>query len=341
MDQKDSRKDGAFRTNIGGQALIEGIMMRGPDKVAAVARRPDGTLAVQEQPYIPLKERNALLGLPVVRGAASLVVSLAVGMKTLMWAAEQVLEEETPEDADSPPETPEPPEPRDPSAGAKTAKAKKSDTGLLVISLLLGLVLAVGLFTVLPTFLGGLIARWTGDGFLRNLLETLLRVLILVGYMLAVSQMKDIKRVFAYHGAEHKTIACYEAGQPLTPENVKRFPRFHPRCGTSFLLMVLLVSLVAFMLVGLVLTRWVDLGHPLIRVATRLAILPFVAGIAYEINRFIGAHDNGFTRFLRAPGLWLQRITTKEPDGDMIAVGIDALSRVIPAKQADAEWGRE
>ncbi|MDR0249681.1 MAG: DUF1385 domain-containing protein [Oscillospiraceae bacterium] len=294
-----------FRTAIGGQALIEGILMRGPGKTAMVARTPAGIVA-EEKEYTPLKEKNKILGFPLIRGVANFSLSMYDGMKALTWSAEQAVEEEEKE-----------------SAGSKLVMAA---------GVLLGLALAIGLFTVLPSFIGGLLSPRTGDGVLRNLTETGLRLSVLILYMLAVSRMKDIRRVFAYHGAEHKTIACYEAGEELTADNVKKYSRFHPRCGTSFLLMVVLISLLAFM--------WVSFNNLFVRVALRLAMLPIVVAAAYEVNRLIGRHDNALTFVLRAPGLWLQRITTREPDESMIEVGIDALSRVVPPQKGADEWGR-
>lgn len=350
-----AKKD-KFRTNIGGQALIEGIMMRGPDKVAIVVRRPDKTLAIKEEPYIPLKQRNKLLGLPLVRGACSLVISLISGMNALMWAAEQALDED-----DKPKVTKkleetieklneaEGAEKQETSESSDTAMgkmgvSKKEEKGIFVMAIILGLAIAVGLFIVLPNFLGGLLFNRFGedvDRVYRVLFETSVRVALLVLYMLAVSRMKDIQRTFSYHGAEHKAIACYEAGEPLTVENVTRHTRFHPRCGTSFLLMVMLVSFGAFLLIEIPIRNYVDTGNLLIRSGIKLAILPLVVGVTYEINRYIGAHDNWFTRFLRAPGIWLQRITTNEPDESMIEIGIEALTCVLPSQQADAEWGKE
>lgn len=337
MDKKE-----AFRTNIGGQALIEGIMMRGPDKTAVVVRLPDGTTEAKEDPYIPLKQRSPLLALPVVRGAVSFVLSLMLGGQALMWAAERALNEETgdPKKSDIPDETADQTNTTDQARDIKP-KSKASERGEKVaftVAIVLGLLLAVGLFTVLPTLI---FSHWTGGKLGRNLLETLLRLVILVLYMLLVSRGKDIQRVFSYHGAEHKTIACYEANEELTVENVRRFSRFHPRCGTSFLLMVVLVSLLVFILVSALTEGVLDTNNSLIRIGLKLALLPFVVGFTYEINRFVGAHDNGFTRFLRAPGLWLQRITTREPDDSMIEVGISALTLVIPVSKVDAEWGRE
>jgi uncharacterized protein YqhQ len=291
---------------IGGQALIEGILMRGPNKTAMVARAPDG-LRVKEKEYTPLKEKYKICALPLVRGVANFALSMSDGMRALTWSAEQATEEEEAG-----------------GAGSKFA---------MFLGVVLGLALAVGLFTVLPSFLGGLLSVYTGSGVRRNLVETAFRLIVLVSYMLLVSQLKDIKRVFAYHGAEHKTIACYEAGEELTLGNVRQHSRFHPRCGTSFLLMVVLISLLAFM--------WVTFSNLFVRVALRLSLLPLVVAAAYEVNRFVGRHDNAFTITLRAPGLWLQRITTREPDDSMLEVGISALSLVVPAEKGTDEWGND
>ncbi len=315
-------KDGVFRTAIGGQALIEGIMMRGPEKTAYVARTPDG-LEAKEEPTPAPKKKFSPAGWPVIRGVVGFALSLIVGMRALSWSAAFFPEEEG-----------------EPSKFErwlyKTFGSKGVEKFVTGAAMVLGVLLAVGLFTFLPTLIGSLLEPFLGSGFLRNLAETLLRVLLLLGYMLLVSRMKDIQRVFGYHGAEHKSIACYEARKPLTVENVRSFSRRHPRCGTSFLLTVVLISLVAFMLV----TGFHTVDNYFLRVLIRLAILPLVVGVSYEINRYIGMHDGPVSRFLRAPGLWMQGLTTREPDDSMIEVAIKALEMVVPAeKDADA-WER-
>lgn len=311
-----------FKTTIGGQALMEGIMMRGPERTVAVVRAPEG-LVYKESDTKLLKDRYPIAGVPVIRGAIALVSSLKMGMEYLTWSAEYYPEEET-----------DKPSKLDLWLEKHSKGAEKVVMG---VAMVLAVILAVGLFTVLPTFLGGLLEPVLGSGFLRNLCETLLRVALLIGYMALVSRMKDIKRTFMYHGAEHKSIACYEAGEALTVENVRRHSRFHPRCGTSFLLTAVLTSLIVFLLMSSVFT-FLDWNNNLLRVGVRLLMLPLVVGVSYEINRYAGAHDNVFSRILRAPGLWLQRLTTVEPDDGMIEVGIEALTRVIPAQRGKDAW---
>jgi uncharacterized protein YqhQ len=199
------------------------------------------------------------------------------------------------------------------------------------IAVAFGIALSVGIFMLLPAFLTGLFGMESMPGIVRNLIEGGVRMVILVGYLALVSRMKDIQRVFSYHGAEHKSIACYEAREELTVENVRRHSRFHPRCGTSFLLMVVIIGIVVFSIV-------VPFENLVIRVAARLVLLPVVVSLTYELNRFVGRHDNPVSRFVRAPGLWLQRLTTNEPDDSMIEVGIAALKMVIPEKKGDDEW---
>ncbi len=316
-----------FKTTIGGQALIEGIMMRGPQKTAIVVRAPDGIQSKVEETVSP-KKKYPVLGVPFIRGAVNFALSMKIGMSALNYSASFF-----PEDEDA-----------EPSKFDKWLEAKlgskKVEKLIIGVAMVLGILLAVGLFTVLPTFLGSLLRPALGDGFLRNLAETLIRLLLLLGYMVLVSRMKDIQRVFSYHGAEHKTIACYEAGDELTVENVRRFTRMHPRCGTSFLLTVVIISLFVFLITQSLFASlaW---ANPVIRVLIRLAMLPFVVAISYELNQLIGKHDNALTRFLRAPGLWMQNLTTREPDDSMIEVGIEALKLVAPEREGDDAWGTE
>ncbi|MDR0325774.1 MAG: DUF1385 domain-containing protein [Oscillospiraceae bacterium] len=312
-----------FRTSIGGQALLEGVMMRGPAKYAAVVRTPEG-LVVKEEAAPFLKEKNRVLGWLFIRGVCNFVQSMAIGMKALFWSADQVEITE--------------------ATNVKPAE-KGIGKGWFALSGLLALVLVIGLFTVLPTYIGGLLSPWVGEqSFLRNAAETLLRLVILLTYMILVSQTKDIKRTFAYHGAEHKCIAAYEAGGELTVEGARQFSRFHPRCGTSFLLTVVLISMITFLLVSIPLQSLEignRLGNNFIRVGIRLSLLPFVVAISYELNRLIGRTDNIFSRIIRAPGIWMQRITTREPDDGMIEVALDALKRVVPEEEGKDAWGTE
>lgn len=308
-------KSKTFRTTIGGQALIEGIMMRGPEKTAIAVRKPEG-IVLKSDPNKLLKDKYPVVGWIFIRGVVGFVSSMAVGMKALTWSAEQFPEDEG-----------------EPGKLEKwlTAHFKNADKVVTGFALVLGLLLALGLFTFLPTFLGGLAAPHVGSGLWRNLIETGIRLVLLIGYMLLVSRMKDIQRTFSYHGAEHKTIACYEAGAELTVENVRPYTRFHPRCGTSFLLTVVIISLISFM--------WVTFGNPIVRIALRLALLPLVVAVSYEVNRLIGRFDNPVTRFFRAPGIWMQHLTTREPDDSMLEVGIAALIAVIPAQKGADDWG--
>ncbi|MCL1808065.1 MAG: DUF1385 domain-containing protein [Oscillospiraceae bacterium] len=327
-----------FRTSIGGQALLEGVMMRGPKKYAAVVRTPEGLISKEEPAPYP-KEKNRILGWVFIRGVCNFVQSMAIGMKTLFWSADQVAasDGECPAESDT----------TDQSEARSREKAQPSGIGkgLFAVTMVIALVLVVGLFTVLPTFIGGLLSPWIGEqSFARNAAETGMRLVILLTYMILVSLTKDIQRTFAYHGAEHKAIAAYEAGDELTVENVRLRSRFHPRCGTSFLLTVVLVSMIAFLLISLPLQRLEfgsKMGNIFIRTGLRLSLLPFVVAISYEINRLVGRTDSILSKIVRSPGIAMQRITTREPTDDMIEVAVDALQRVIPEEEGTDKWGTE
>ena len=327
MEIGAKKKKDDFKTTIGGQALIEGIMMRGPQKTAIVVRAPDGLVSKVEDTLSP-KKKYPILGWLFIRGAVNFALSMKVGMSALNYSAAFYPEDEETE----------------PSKFDKWLEeklgSKKVEKLIIGVAMVLGLLLAVGLFTVLPTFLCSLLVPYIGTGFIRNLTETSIRLILLLGYMILVSRMKDIQRVFAYHGAEHKSIACYEAGDELTAENVKKRSRMHPRCGTSFLLTVVIISLFVFLLSQSLFTA-LEWKNTLVRIAARLAMLPFVVAVSYELNQLVGKHDNFLTRFLRAPGLWMQRLTTREPDDSMIEVGIEALRLVIPEHKGDDAWGSE
>ncbi len=307
---------GGFRTAIGGQAVIEGIMMRGMDKAAVVVRAPEGVVT-ETWPVDPPRPKSHVLAWPFVRGLPNFVSSMRLGYKALNFSANYYPEEENAK----------------PSKLDQWLEKHKGAvmSVLTVVAMLLGVVLALALFTLLPTWLGGLLQKATGmPTLVRSLCEGVLRVLIFLLYLLLVTRMKDIQRVFAYHGAEHKTIACYEAGQPLTVENVKTFTRFHPRCGTSFLLNVVIIGVLLFF--------WVTSTNLLVRLGLRLALLPVVVSLAYEFNRWTGRHENWLSRLLRTPGLWLQRLTTREPDDGMIEIGIQSLEMVRPEQQGSDTW---
>ena len=324
----DNPRSCSFRTSIGGQALIEGILMRGPKKQAIVCRTKDGLVEKVEELKL-VKDKYPILGWPLIRGCATFISSLVNGMKALSYSAEQVpLEEQgEPDKIDLWIEKHFPED-----------KAQKLIIGVAVV---LAIALSVGLFILLPNALVSLLGLLTPLSYrMGELVSGLLRVGILLGYMALVSRVKDIRRVFAYHGAEHKTIFCYEHGRALTVENVRPESRFHPRCGTSFLLVVVIVSL----LVNLVFSFFVPFDELskklqfLARTGCHLLLLPLVVAISYEINRWCGGHDNALSAILSAPGRWLQRITTNEPDDSMIDVAIRALSLVIPEEKGSDAW---
>ena len=307
-----------FRTSIGGQALIEGILMRGPKKQAIVCRTADGLVEKTEELRF-IKDRYPILGWPLIRGCAIFLSSMVKGMQALTYSANLVpieeqgepdkldkwIEEHFPEDT-----------------------AQKLVIGVAVV---MGVALSLFLFIFLPAFFVGLIKPLTGSFVVRNLAEGLVRIAILLGYMKLVTLSGDVKRLFSYHGAEHKTIFCYEHGKELTVENVRPESRFHPRCGTSFLLVVVAVSILV--------NSVVRLQNSFARMGAHLLLLPLVVGISYEINRWCGLHDNALSAALSAPGKWLQRITTNEPDDGMIECAIRALELVIPEEKGSDIWG--
>ena len=308
-----------FRTSIGGQALMEGILMRGPQKQAIVCRTKDG-LVEKVEDIVPLKEKCALLGLPIIRGAAALISSLANGMKALTYSAELL-----PEEMQGEPD----------KIDLWIEKHFSGETAqklIIAVAMVLGVALSMLLFLILPTFLGGLIPAIRDNFYARTLVEGLAKMVIFFCYMAMCAKMPEIARVFAYHGAEHKTIFCYEHGKDLTVENVRPESRFHPRCGTSFLLVVVLVSILV--------NSVVRVSNPFARIGCHLLLLPVVVGISYEINRWCGMHDNTLSAILSAPGKWLQRITTNEPDDDMIECAIRAMQLVIPEEKGSDEWGK-
>lgn len=315
-----------FKTMIGGQALIEGIMMMGPEKRAIVVRKPDGELEEKVDDRVLIKDKHPILGLPFIRGIFSFGSSMANGVKALMYSASFFPEDEEEEE-----------EPSRFELWLEERLGSEKAAGFFVtLAVILGVAFSVGLFILLPTALvgaGGVLAGGM-PMWLRNLLEGVVRVVIFMGYLILCSRMKDIRRVFSYHGAEHKTIFCYEKGLPLTVENVRAQPRHHPRCGTSFLFVVIVVAI----LVSSVVFSFIEVTNTFARMGLHLLMLPVVVGITYEINRFVGAHDNLLCRAVRAPGLWMQNFTTFEPDDSMIEVGIRALTLVLPSVKGKDAW---
>ena len=314
-----------FKTMCGGQALIEGIMMRGPEKEAIVVRKPDGELEVKVDPLKLVKTRHPWLGIPFIRGPVNFVDSMVHGVKALMYSAEFF-----PEDEDSPAE---------PSKLdlwlEKHLSSEKAMGFIVTLSVILGLGFSILLFFVLPTFITNFLKKWIASNLVLSLIEGAVRIAIFLIYLILMSQMKDMKRVFSYHGAEHQTIFCYENGLPLTVENVRKMPRHHPRCGTSFLFVIMAVAILIHAALG---ALGVDWGNFWILLAVRLGSLPIIVSITYEINRFVGRHDNFVTRILTAPGMWLQNWTTREPDDTMIEVGIKALELVLPEEKGADAW---
>ena len=305
-----------FKTSIGGQAIIEGVMMKGPKKSAMSIRKPDGTLYHEVWDNPGRKWYNKV---PFVRGIANFISSMVDGYKCLMKSAEistEGLEDENPSKFDMWLEE---------KFGDKLVKA----VGYL--SMVLGLCLALFLFMYLPSLivstLRGFLPHWS-----LSLIEGLVKMGLFIGYMAAVSLMPDMKRLFSYHGAEHKTIACFEAGEELTVENVRKHTRYHPRCGTSFIFLVLFISIILFSVVS-----WDSVA---VRVALKLLTLPLVMAIAYELIRLAGKHDNLFTRIVSWPGLKIQHLTTKEPDDGMIEAAIASIKAVLPEDVNEAVWGQ-
>ena len=307
----------AFKTSIGGQALIEGILMRGPKKQAIVCRTAEGLVEKVEELKLG-KDKYPILGWPFIRGLFIFLSSMINGMSALMYSAELVpLEDQEEDKLDK---------------WIKEHFSEDKATKLIIyIAVVLGIALSLFLFIFLPAFIVGLIAPLTESYVVRNLSEGLVRVIILLSYMKACTMMSDIKRLFSYHGAEHKAIYCYEHGKELTVENVREESRFHPRCGTSFLLVVVVVSILV--------NSVVRLDNSFARMGAHLLLLPIVVGISYEINRWCGRHDNWLSAALSAPGKWLQNITTYEPDDGMIEVAIRAMELVIPEEKGSDAWG--
>lgn len=323
-----------FKTAIGGQALIEGIMMLGPEKSATVVRAKDGIHTKVE----PRKKigKYSLRKIPFLRGILNFGTSMKTGVKALMYSADFFVEEDEEE-------APQKQSKIDAWLERKLS-SDKAQSAIITVAVIIGIAFSVGLFVVLPSLIGSFINNFiTENEIVRNLLEGMVRIVIFLLYLFLVSRMKDMRRVFAYHGAEHKTIRCYEAKLPLTVENVRKQTRLHPRCGTSFLFVVIVISILVFSVATILLrpiTPTFDSGilNALIRVVLKLLLLPIVVGISYEFNRIVGRYDNWLTHALSAPGMWLQYLTTNEPDDSMIEVGIEALTLVLPEKEGSDQW---
>lgn len=305
------------KTSIGGQALIEGVMMRGVDKVSMCVRLPDNTIDKEEW-SIKNNKSSFIFKTPIIRGIFNFIETMKLGYKCLMKSAEKASNEEV-----------------DQKEGKfeKFITEKFGDNFMkmfMYIGLVIGFLFSIILFMFLPAYIVDLFSRYVTIDIYKNVLEGILKFMIFVLYLWIVSNSKEIKRVFQYHGAEHKSIACYEAHQELTVENVKKFSRFHPRCGTSFILIVIVLSIVVF--------SYVSWSSIFIRTLLKVILLPLIVGIGYEIIKIVGRHDNILTRIISKPGLWVQKLTTKEPDDSQLEVAIAALSMVIPSSMEQDKW---
>ncbi|MBQ9078279.1 MAG: DUF1385 domain-containing protein [Ruminococcus sp.] len=309
MKNKNQPSGEKFKSKIGGQALIEGIMMLGPNMGAMACRLPDGSIDLETWEENNGKKAPWYKKTPLVRGCVSFVTSLVKGYKYMMKSAEKQLTEEEKEEEEL-------------SSGFVNV--------IMGIGMVLGIVLAMGLFIFLPKWIADFIPVVRDERILRSITEGVLKIAIFVAYMALVGLMKDIKRQYMYHGAEHKTIACHEAELPLTVENVRKQTRFHKRCGTSFIFIVLIVNIFVMCLVPSM-DKW-------IRMLVSLILLPLVVGISYEFIRLAGNKENLFTRILSAPGLAMQRLTTREPDDSMIEIAIAALKPCIPEDKEEDKW---
>ena len=323
MSNQVSKK---HKTSVGGQALIEGIMMRGPKGAAMSVRLPNGTIETEYKDVKPWREKNKFFSLPLVRGIVGFVESLVTGYGYLMESAEK-----STQGLENPPE--EELSKFDKWIGKHFGEKMMNIVG--VISAVLGFGLAFFLFMWLPSFV---VDKVTFGKLLEfhPLFEGIIRIIIFVLYMLAVSHMKDIHRVFMYHGAEHKSIFCYENGLELTVENVRKQSRFHPRCGTSFMFVMILLSILLSSALVLIFPNLADINR-MLWILIKLLIMPLVMGIGYEFIKYAGKHDNLLVKILSAPGLWMQRITTKEPTDDIIEVGIEAIKAVLTDNPEDDE----
>ena len=305
-----------FRTSVGGQALMEGIMMRGTELIACAVRRPDGSIDLSTEPV----RTHWYNKVPMLRGICNMVENLRCGYKYLMHSADISMTEEEAE--------------AEQSAFDHWLEAHvgpKVQDILLGVSAALGAVMAVVLFVFLPTFLTGLLSQAVTLGrWPKVLIEAAIKLALFLGYMALCSRMKEIRRMFQYHGAEHKTIACYEAGEPLTVENIRKHTRFHPRCGTSFLILVLLISILLYAVLP-----WSSIG---LRVVCKLLLLPLLVAISYEVLKWSGRSNSLLARAIAQPGLWLQRLTVFEPEDDMIEIAIAAVTPVLPDDRALAAW---
>lgn len=296
-------------SNIGGQAVLEGVMMKNKDTYVVAVRKPDGEIEVKKDTYRSITGNwKKLTQIPFIRGVFNFIDSMILGMSTLTWSA-SFFEDEEAEEV---------------KTEEEAKKAKKQEDLMMAGTMVLSFAMAIGIFMILPYFLSGLLKQWVPSYTIRLIFEGIIRIAIFVAYVAGISLMKDIKRLYQYHGAEHKCINCIESGLPLTVENVRKSSKEHKRCGTSFMLFV--------MIVGIVLLFFVRVESVLMRVLVRIALLPVIAGISYELIKWAGRSENPIVNILSKPGLMLQGLTTKEPDDSMIEVGIQSVEAVFDWK---------
>ena len=322
------QKEESIKGSVGGQAVIEGVMMKSKDHIAIAVRRESGEIVKKLKPYKAAKDKHKILNIPIIRGFVNFIEMMAMSMSTLNDSAEMLGLDETDE-------TSKPKSPGEKTEGSKIMLVAS------IVGTVLGLALSLGLFFVLPTFLGSKITEATSfekGGWFISLLEMLMRLVIFIAYILLVTLMKDIRRTFEYHGAEHMSVFCYEAGEELTVENAKKYPRFHPRCGTSFLIVMMLIGFVISIFIpNFTHFGFSDTAAYWLRLCVKLAVFPFIIGIGYEFIKYAGKHESALVKIVSAPGLWIQRLTTKKPDEEQIEVAVLSLRaalKIDPVEEA-------
>ncbi|MCM1082126.1 MAG: DUF1385 domain-containing protein [Clostridium sp.] len=317
------------QVSIGGQAVLEGVMMKNDDKYAIAIRKPDNEIEVKISEFKPAGSRFALFKVPIIRGVVNFIESLVIGVKTLTYSAEFLEEDEKPEAEKKKKKDIEEEKADTKKAGKENADKDSSDNLWMFGTVAVSIVLAVGLFMLLPAFLASLLDKFIKNHFALGLIEGIIRLIIFMIYVVLISRMKEIKRTYMYHGAEHKCINCLEHGDALTVENVMKHTRFHKRCGTSFLFIVMIVSILVFMCI--------DTDTLALRLLYRVLLVPLIAGISYEFIRFAGRSESLVANLLSKPGLWVQRLTTKEPEADMVEVAIKSVEGVLDWRNYLAE----
>ncbi len=305
------------KTSIGGSAVMEGVMMRGPKDIATAVRKPDGEIVLDKRPVSSIVTKLHLKKIPIVRGVFAFFDSMISSVRALMWSAEffDIDGEESQSKFDK---------------WLEDKFGDKIKDIVIYFSVFISLILSIGLFFILPNIITGFLSRFVNSNLLMTVLEGVLRMSIFLGYVLLVSQLEDIKRVFQYHGAEHKTIFCYEKGLDLTVENARSMPRLHPRCGTSFLVFVMIISIILFSFIS-----WENFW---IRLGLRLLLLPVVAGLSYEVIHWAGKSESKIVCIISRPGMWLQKITTREPDDSQLEVAIESMKAVLTGDKEEDKW---